>query len=201
MIKINPYNNISFKANCVYHSELHSDSKYKFEKKIFNYAPQKDSFFIKKYTGPMKKTDGISTEASNYGEPYGGGWLLSDINTPLSTSGVYTCAVLNLVNEKDNSHILMHVLHSTPSHYIKEFIDEKFSDFTKANIVGGEQLETIKTMKSILAAVKDINPDIKTCFYNTVTQNPEIIAYKGEIFYMPNKTCSLSFAQNKENYI
>ncbi len=167
-----------------------------FEKYIFNYCPSDDAKRIEPYKGPKDMTSGISTEDPNLG----GGWLLSDINTPLSTTGVRTCAVLNLVDEDTNTHTLYHVYHKTGVSGIKNFITTEFPHFTHVNIVGGDQYQTVYTMSRIVDAVNEVNPDAEKTFYYTVTDNPELVAYKGEMYYMKGKSGKLSFVRNKENY-
>ncbi len=169
---------------------------YDFEKYIFNYCPPDDAKRILPYKGPLNMTSGISTEDPDLG----GGWLKSDINTPLSTTGVRTCAVLNLVDEDTNMHTLYHVFHGTDSGSIKEFITTEFPHFTHVNIVGGNQYQTVYTMSRIVDAVNDVNPDAEKTFYYTVTDNPELVAYRGDMYYIKGKSGKLSFVRNKENY-
>ena len=167
-----------------------------FEKYIFNYCPADDAKRITPYNGPVSITAGISTEDPDLG----GGWLKADINTPLSTTGVRTCAVLNLVDEDTNTHTLYHVYHETDSESIKEFITTEFPHFTHVNIVGGDQYQTVYTMSRIIEAVNDVDPDVEKTFYYTVTDNPELVAYKGDMYYMKGKSGKLSFVRNTENY-
>ena len=167
-----------------------------FEKYIFNYCPTDDAKRIQPYKGPKDYSSGMSTEDPDLG----GGWLKSDINTPLSTTGVRTCAVLNLVDEDTNTHTLYHVFHGTGVNSIKDFITTEFPHFTHVNIVGGNQYQTIYTMSRIVDAVNEVNPEAEKTFYYTVTDNPELVAYKGDMYYMKGKSGNLSFVRNKENY-
>ena len=172
------------------------EKTYDYEKYIFNYCPSEDAKRIEPYNGPQNYSSGISTEDPNLG----GGWLLSDINTPLSTTGVRTCAVLNLVDEDTNTHALYHVFHSTGVSGIKNFIKTEFPHFTHVNIVGGDQYQTVYTMSRIVDAVDEVNPDAEKTFYYTVSDNPELVAYKGNMYYMKGKSGKLSFVRNTENY-
>ncbi len=79
------------------------------EKKIFNYCSRSSGKRIQPYCGPSYKIAGFSTED----EIHGGGWLVADTDTPLSTTGVRTCAVLNLVDEDNGFHALYHVYDKT----------------------------------------------------------------------------------------
>ena len=129
----------------------------------------------------------------------GGGYLKADCLTPLSTTGVRTCAVLNLVNEETGESALYHVLDETNAEKIQEFIRTIFPNFTKVNIVGGDQFKTVNTMRKIIQAVENVNPYADKFFYHTVSENPEIIAYGGDMYYMKGKTGSVSFVQ-KDDY-
>lgn len=170
----------------------------KFRKIIFNYslAEQGESEEISPYKGPTSKDAGFSTEEGGWG----GGWLIANCMTPLSTTDVNTCAVLNLVNEDTGKQALFHVHHKTPLNRIEEFINEKFPDFTKVNIVGGNQFPTVNTIKKIVAAVDNVNPYADKIFYYTKTENPQLVAYCGDMYYMKGKDGQLSFVQNTENY-
>ncbi len=167
-----------------------------FEKYIFNYCDSSNAKRIEPYTGPKDTKCGISTEEPDLG----GGWLISDVNTPLSTTGVRTCAVLNLVDDKTNMHTLYHVFHNTNINRIIEFIASKFPHFNRVNIVGGSQYQTVYTMSRILDAVNEINPGAEKTFYYTVSDNPELVAYKRGMYYMKGKSGKLSFVRNKDNY-
>ena len=167
----------------------------KFYKKIFNFAP-KSSEALDVYKGPKILEAGFSTENL---EDVGGGFLQADCCTPLSTTGVRTCAVLNLVDEVTSKHILYHVFDETNARKIEEFIRKMIPNFGRANIVGGDQYQTINTMRKIIQAIDNVNPYADKCFYHTVSENPEIIAYCGDMYYMKGVKGNVSFVQ-KDNY-
>ena len=164
------------------------------EKFCFNYSLSNSSSPLKTYDGPLD--NGISTEDPQLG----GGWLVGNINTPLSTTGVRTCAVLNLVNEDKGEHILYHVYHKTTADKIEQFINDKMPDFTYANIVGGDQFKTVNTMRKIINALDNVNPHAPKYFYHSLSENPEIVAYNGDMFYMKGVSDDLSFERNDKNY-
>ena len=167
----------------------------KFTKKIFNYAP-KNSEAVDVYKGPKNMDAGLSTEAL---KDVGGGYLKADCMTPLSTTGVRTCAVHNAVDEETCENILYHVHDETPTHKIEQFLRKFLPNFNKVNIVGGDQFKTVNTMKKILNAVENINPYAEKIFYHTTTDNPEVVAYCGDIYYMKGKQGNVSFIQ-KDDY-
>ena len=163
----------------------------KLTKKFFNYAP-KNSVPLEKYNGPKEVYSGFSTENI---EDVGGGFLFGDCSTPLSTTGVRTCAVANFVCKKLGIQALYHVHHETNVKRIEEFIRKFMPDFDAINIVGGDQFKTANTVKKILQASDNVNPYAKKTFYHTLTENPEIIAFDGDMFYMKGKKGNVSFNQ------
>lgn len=167
----------------------------KFVKKIFNYAPR-NAEEIDVYKGTMNPKAGLSTEALT---DVGGGYLKADCLTPLSTTGVRTCAVLNAVDEESCTHVLYHVHDETPVQKIEQFLRKFLPNFTKVNIVGGDQFKTANTMKKIVNAVENINPYAEKTFYYTVSDNPELVAYSGDMYYIKGKSGTASFKQ-KDNY-
>lgn len=195
----NNYNNskVSFagrgwnKAYNVCFDTFEFSDNIKFVKKIFNYAP-KNSEEINVYKGPMKPNSGFSTENLT---DVGGGYLKADCLTPLSTTGVRTCAVLNAVDEETSTNVLYHVHDETPINKIEQFLRKFIPNFTKVNIVGGDQFKTANTMKKIINAVENINPYAEKNFYYTVSDNPEIVAYSGDIYYIKGKSGTASFVQ------
>ncbi len=166
----------------------------KFVKKLFNYAP-KNSEAINIYKGPKDPSAGFSTEAL---KDVGGGYLKADCLTPLSTTGVRTCAVLNAVDEEAGIQVLYHVHDETSTNKIEQFLRKFIPDFSKVNIVGGDQFKSANTMKKIINAVENINPYAEKVFYHTVSDNPEIIGYCGDIYYMKGKSGTASFIQKKD---
>lgn len=200
-ISLVQFNNPSFTGRKVPNFGFPCDSfcysdGYKFIKKIFNFAPQ-NAEKLEVYRGPKNLEAGFSTEDL---QDVGGGWLKADCQTPLSTTGVRTCAVLNLVNEETFENILYHVHDETSAGKIEKFIKEKFPEFTRVNIVGGDQFKTSNTMRKIVQAVDNINPNADKTFYYTVTENPEIVAYQGDMYYMKGNSGKVSFVQNTKNY-
>ena len=139
-----------------------------------------------------KKGDaGLSTEAGGFG----GGWIISDINTPLSTRDMHGCAVLNLINSETNKQLLYHVYEDSGSGVIEQFIKEKFPKFDKVNITPGDAPKTSLTMNKILTAVDNINSDAQKTFYHTQTENPEIVTIDGKLEYIDNPTGKMSFRE------
>lgn len=168
----------------------------KIVKKLFNYSIETGSVPVKLYNGPTATTAGFSTEKGGFG----GGWLKGSINTPLSTTDVHTCAILNLVNEDTMEQLLYHVFDKTSADTIEEFIRKIFPKFTRVNIAGGDQLPTINTMKEMLKAVDNINPNAPKTYFHSVCENPQFVAYKGDMFYMKGKGGEVSFVQDTKNY-
>lgn len=168
----------------------------KIVKKIFNYSDSINSVRVEPYAGPMEKSAGISTEDGGYG----GGWLKAPINMPLSTTDVHTCALLNLIDRDSLKQVFYHVFDETPVHKIEKFIRKIFPQFTDVNIVGGDQFKTVNTMRKIIDAVDNVNPYAKKTFYETVCENPQLVAYNGKIFYIKGKSGQVSFVQDTENY-
>jgi len=199
---VNFNNNITFSGknwNKVLSRSFNDSFEYsdavKYSKKIFNYAPQK-SKPVETYLGSRNYKAGFSTEDI---EDVGGGYLKADCSVPLSTTGVRTCAVLNAVDEKTNENVLWHVHHETPVKRIEEFLRKFLPDFTKVNIVGGDRFKTAVTMKKIVQAVENINPYAEKTYYHTVSENPELVAYDGGIYYVKGKKGTVSFVQ-KDDY-
>ncbi len=168
----------------------------KIVKKSFNYSTEANSVPVSIYKGPLNKTAGMSTEENGYG----GGWLIGSVDTPLSTTDVHTCAVLNLVNMNTFKQLLYHVFHETNSLKIENLIRKVFPDFTNVNIVGGQQFPTVNTMRKIAEAVDNVNPNAPKTYYHTLCDNPELVAYKGNISYVKGKSGEISFVQDTEHY-
>ena len=176
---------------------FYSSQPVKIVKKLFNYSDDTNSARIKSYSGPMAKNAGMSTEAGGYGC----GWLKGSLDTPLSTTDVHTCALLNLVNADTFKQLLFHVFDDTSVHKIENFIKKIFPDFTHVNIVGGDQFKTVNTMRKIVDAVDNVNPYAPKTFYETICENPQLVAYNGEISYIKGKSGQVSFVQDTENYL
>ena len=194
---INQNRNISFRGKFYGMCEdvFEYSGGMKFFKKIFNYAP-KISEAIDVYKGPMEINAGLSTEAI---KDIGGGYLKANCRTPLSTTGVRTCAILNAVNENGGESVLYHVHDETYADKIEKFLRKFIPDFTKVNIVGGDQYKTVDTMKEIVKAVDNVNPNADKIFYHTVSENPELVAYGGDMYYIKDSKGTLSFVQ-KDDY-
>ena len=163
-----------FRANAKF------EEKIRLVKKLFSYGHEHNSKPLPAYKGTLDKNKGYSTETGGYG----GGWLLSNINTPLSTTDVHTCGALNLVNDLDEEHLFYHVLDETTPKQIKTFIKENFPRFNKVNIVPGDRFETNNTVNNILSAINEINPMAEKNFYHFSSENPEIVAHKGILSYV-----------------
>lgn len=150
--------------------------KLRLEKHPFGYKNPNGSIELSQYGG--QKKNGFSTE----GGGYGGGWIKADLNTPLSTKDIHTCAGLHLVN--DTEHVLFHVHHSTKNRDISTFINKHFPDFHTVNIIPGDMLHTNTTVNEILEAVKTVNRKVKPNFYHAPVFDPEIIACNGKLSYL-----------------
>ena len=152
--KYNKNNNISFgsrnwtKTTQMCFDTFEFSDEIKLTKKFFNYAP-KNSIPLEVYKGPNEIASGFSTENL---EDIGGGFLFGNCSTPLSTTGVRTCAVVNFICKKLGLHALYHVHHETNVKRIEEFIRKFLPDFDKINIVGGDQFKTANTVKKILCS-------------------------------------------------
>lgn len=165
-------------------------------KKSFNYSTEIDSVPVRPYRGSLERSVGRSTEDGGYG----GGYLTGSIDTPLSTTDVHTCALLNLFNEYTSMQALYHVHHKTPVQQIVDFIRKIFPDFSGVNIAGGDQFQTVNTMRKIAEAVDNVNPNAPKTYFHTVCENPQLVACDGEISYIKGKSGQLSFVQDTEHY-
>jgi len=168
----------------------------KIVKKVYNYSTEANSVSVRPYRGPLATTAGFSTEEGGFG----GGWLKGAVSTPLSTTDVHTCAVLNLVNMDTLEQFLYHVFHQTNSNKIEEFIRKIFPKFTHVNIVGGDQFQTVNTMRKIAEAVDNVNSNAPKTYWHTLSENPQLVAYQGDIFYVKGKSGQVSFVQDTKNY-
>ncbi len=155
----------------------------KLSRQFYGYGIDVVSEALPVYRGPKNSNAGFSTESNGRG----GGWICADLDTPLSTKDLHTCAAINLVNEAENKHILYHVLHMTSAKNIKNFIWEKFPKFNKVNIIPGDQYETTNTINDILEAVNDINPKCTKKFYHFNSDNPEVVASNGSMSYIKGR--------------
>lgn len=165
-------------------------------KKSFNYSTEVNSVEVKPYKGTLEKSAGFSTGEDGCG----GGWLVGDIDTPLSTTDVHTCALLNLFNVDTLKQALFHVYHETNANRIEQFIRKIFPDFTHVNIVGGDRFRTVNTMRKISDAVDNVNINAPKTYWHTITENPQLVAQNGEISFVKGKSGQLSFELNTENY-
>lgn len=156
-----------------------------------------EAVLLKKYNGPMAHEAGFSTES---GKGCGGGWLMAKLDIPLSTTDVQSCAVLNLVNKASDEHFLYHVYDETPANQIEEFILKEFPNFDKINIVKGEMQTTKHTIKRIIQALDNINPTIEKNIFDAGGGNPEFVAWKGEMSYIPNHNGEDSIRYNKASF-
>ena len=148
----------------------------------FGYKSPK-SIPLPAYKGPIEKQEGFSTEHGGYG----GGWLKASSEIPLSTSGIHSCALVHLVDDKNNEQCLYHVHVNTSALVIYKFIREKLPHFTKANIVPGDLKSTNFTVNNILLGINRINPKAPKSFFHFSTSEPEVVAHKGTLGYMPNQ--------------
>lgn len=177
-------------------SDCFCPSEAKIVKKLFNYSSEINSAPIMPYNGSMSKTAGLSTECGGYG----GGWLTGSIDTPLSTTDIHTCAVLNLFNINTLKQVLFHVYHKTNANRIEQFIRKYFPDFTHVNIVGGDQYPTINTIRKIEEAVNNVNINAPKKYWHTLCHNAQIVAKNGEISHIKGKAGKVSFVQDTEHY-
>lgn len=176
-----------------YKSQVFSHPRYKvlLEKKIFGYS-SRESSILPKCEGTVSKLEGISTEAlveknEKKATCYGGGWLRADISTPLSTKDVHTCSAVHLVDDGAGEHFLYHVHHDTPQWELEAFLLKEFPYFNKINIFPGDALLTQKTTEKILESVANINSKADINFYHSPVENPELVAYKGALSFLPPK--------------
>lgn len=153
-------------------------------RKHYGYAVSKESKPLKEYTGPREKTDGFST-IIDY-EDFGGGWLEGSINTPLETNSPHNCAILNLVNTETNKQILFHVHPRSKNSDIRYFINTKFRDFDKANILSGDDSGTLETVRKIVDALDGINPNAPKDFHHLSSFRPGVVAHNGDLSYIKN---------------
>lgn len=166
------------------------------ERGAFSYKT-KYSKELKPYTGTLKHSAGFSTEAGGYG----GGWIKSTTSTPLSTKDVHTCALLNLIDETTNEQMLYHVYSETSFCNIKKLILQEFPNFTKVNIMPGDQFKTNTTVNNINKALDEINPKITKQYYHMPVENPEVIAIDGELQFLKNKKPDeMTFVQVTDQY-
>jgi hypothetical protein len=145
---------------------------------------------LPKYEGPVSRSAGISTESlfeknDKKATCYGGGWLKADLDTPLSTKDVHTCSAVHLVDESVGEHFLYHVHHDTPQWELEAFLLKEFPYFNKINIFPGDSLVTQKTTEKILESITNINPKADVNFYHSPVDNPELVAYKGALSFLP----------------
>lgn len=177
------------------------ETKVRLVKKIFGFGVEENSKALPLYKGPLQKSAGFSTENGGYG----GAWLKGDLNTPLSTVDVHTCAAFNLVDSSSNQHFLYHVYNGPKSGTsvikIKNFIQESFPNFDRVNIIPGDVFQTKNAVDNILSAINDINPKAEKHFYHFSVENPEIVAHRGELSYIENtKPSSVSFQEISNQY-
>ena len=158
------------------------------------------------YNGPIERNVGLSTLHGRIG----GGWVKGSLNTPLSTPMPYDCAVLNLINEDKQEHILFHVYtgaktdgsKGTSIEDIEAFINKYFKEFNKVNILLGKNLETRSTVENILYALEKVNPEAEKTFFHIPVNEPEIVAYQGGLSHLGDETRHLvSFAETSNFYM
>lgn len=165
----------------IYHSLVNYNNKIKLEQTNWGYkAPYSNE--LKKYVGSLTKSTGYSTEAGGYG----GGWIMNDINVPLSTKDIHTCALVNLINENTGKQLIYHVYDATEADSIKTLIKKEFPRFTKVNIMPGDNHRTNTTVNNIIEAVDKVNPKAMKTFYHAPVENPEVVAINGELQYLDN---------------
>ncbi len=163
------------------------------------YAVHRNSTPLEKYVGPRNKTDGFSTIIDE--NDFGGGWLEGDINTPLGTNAPHDCAILQLVNSnsKTKKQILFHVHPKSKNYDIRHFINTKFRNFDKVNILPGNHKGTLETVKKIVDAIDSINPLAPKRFYHLSSYAPEVVGYQGELSFIKNNYyCTANFTEVKQ---
>lgn len=134
----------------------------------------------------MKEFDNETSSGFSTPAEIGGTWLKGNTNTPLSTKGVHDCAVLNLVNENNDSQMLYHISPKSETEDIVDLIKKEFPRFTKANIMLGDVFDTKKTFNKALSALDEINPKAEKNYYHALADNPEVVAVDGELQYIKN---------------
>jgi hypothetical protein len=161
-------------------------------KNAFGYQAETNSISLHPYKASLAKNAGFSTETGGFG----GGYLHSSLDVPLSTTDIHTCAGMNLVNEKTNEHIFLHVFDATTTDEIVMFIKEKFPKFNRLNLIPGDLYQTNKTVNNILSAVAQINPKAEKQFYHFSSDAPEVVAHKGALSYVENQNAgNVSFEE------
>lgn len=165
-----------------------------------SYSVKKGSIELPQYNGPRKKEIGKSTKLSQKDD--GGGWIKGSLSTPLNTRGVHDCAVLNLINEAKEEHLLFHVHPDSTASDIEEFLKKYFPTFNRINILGGDIPQTQGTVNRILEATERLNPQVKTKFYHSPVFRPEIVAYNGEMSHIKDSDfIETPFREYKKWYI
>jgi len=175
------------------------DKKIRLEKKTFGFGTS-DSIELKPYSGSRTKAAGFSTE----GDGSGGGWIKADIKTPLSTADIHTCATINLVDEDSGQQFLYHVYRGvtkgTAPIEIEKFLLKEFPNFTKVNIIPGDQQQTNIAVNNALTALFNINKETKVQFYHFSSKNPEVVAQNGELSYIERDGNKMTFTEVKNNF-
>lgn len=148
----------------------------------FGYKVKKGSKKLSVYRGPKDEMAGFST--FTMGCCFGGGWLEASINTPLSTTGIHSCALMNLINRFTNRQVSFHVPSILSSEDIGDFIKKTFPYFNRVNIVPGDESETIQTVNNIILAVRDTGLNAEEKFYHFASPEPEVVTWKGKVDYI-----------------
>lgn len=161
------------------------------------YSVGKNSEPLGVYKGSKDPFDGYSTEAEG---GFGGGWLKSNMNIPLSSRNFHSCAGLNLIDKQNKMQMFFHVYHKTTTEDIINFILEKFPQFNKVNIIPGDTPKTNITTNNIIKAVNAINPKVEKHFYHFSTSAPEVVSCKGKLSYVENSPKDKMTFSEKINY-
>lgn len=152
---------------------------------------------IEKYTGSLEKNIGFSTQVSCRDGQLFGNW-----DTPLSTSGIYNCAVVILKNTKTKEHYLYHscTYSDDISKDLGTRITKFFKDFDNAYIIPGSNEATESSINSFYKTIKSIKPDINVEFMHFPKDGVEVVSHKKGVYYIPRETPDVTF-QKMETYV
>ena len=112
-------------------------------------------------------------------------YLKTDINRPISTSGVYDCSVLYLANEKTKTHSLYH-MYIDADKKIQRIIRTLMPEgYTKAAIIPGSNTWSHihqQYLPEVFKAVKENGNNPSVYVYHYSSEVPEIVGYEGNVY-------------------
>lgn len=146
---------------------------------------------LKQYKGPMAPESGISTPVGLMRQKASSSW-----NTPISTSGIGNCAVMVLVDSAHQKHFLYHDLTWKPDKDVSAEIPPMVREnFDKAFIVPGNNETTENSINSFYSTVKNLNPDAPIAFRHFPSDGQEVVAYQGDVYFIPAKDPQATFKE------